>query len=646
MIPMFEIKYRDAMGRIGVFDIRGKKVETPLILPVINSKINQITPAEIKEMGFPGVIVNSYIIYREPTLREEARREGIHKFLDFDGVIMTDSGSFQLLRYGHVDVDALEIVEFQNAIDSDIGVILDIPTPPDASYRKALSDLEETISRGKRSTQIPRNMLIAGTIQGSTHPDLREMSAREMSKLNFDLYPIGGVVPLMESYRFSDLARVILHSKKFLPLNKPVHLFGAGHPMIFALAVALGCDIFDSAAYSLYAQHDRYITAEGTLHLEDLYEFLCPCEVCSNYTPNEIFSLERDEKKRLMAKHNLYATLSEIGQVKQSIYQGSLWELVQRRARNHPALLDALRIIVGNYTEQIERFDPVTKRSAFFYSGPESLNRPEVQRHLKKLKEIEFRAKNLVLLPDSEKPYSCFYGPSSGKNYHICIVSSVFGVIPLEIEEIYPLNQHERPKTLDESQIDFMQSIVKSYAKGFRKVFIHKDLESLDIEGEIFEDIDAFKNGDVKVKIEAMADYLFGKGAGNALCTHARAEFAKTGRIRRIYSDDILLATVRASDGFFTLTKEGAERIHRLEYPKNRVIIEDREVGNFIKEGRSVFAKFVVDCDPEIRPYQEVIVVDKEDNLLATGKAILNADEMLAFDRGIAVKVRRGIKIR
>jgi 7-cyano-7-deazaguanine tRNA-ribosyltransferase len=292
----------------------------------------------------------------------------------------------------------------------------------------------------------------------------------------------------------------------------------------------------------------------------------------------------------------------------------------------------------------MERFDPVTKRSAFFYSGPESLNRPEVQRHLKKLKEIEFRAKNLVLLPDSKKPYSRFYGPSSGKNYHICIVSSVFGVIPLEIEEIYPLNQHERPKTLDESQIDFMQSIVKSYAKGFRKVFLHEDLESLNIEGEIFGDIDAFKNGDVKVKIKAMADYLFGKGAGNALCAHARAEFAKTGRIRRIYSDDVLLATVRASDGFFVLTKEGAERIHRLEYPKNRVIIEDREVGGFIKEGRSVFAKFVVDCDPEMRPHQEVIVVDGEDNLLATGKAILNADEMLAFDRGIAVKVRRGIR--
>lgn len=631
---MFEIKHRDAMGRIGIVEVKGKSIETPLILPVINPKLQSISAREIERMGFQGVITNSYIIYKNEELRELAVKRGIHKMLGFGGLIMTDSGAYQLFKYGRVSVGAREIVEFQNSIGSDIGVMLDIPTPPDASYEKAEKDLNETLRRARESAEIPRKMLLAGTLQGSTHLKLREKSAKEIGKLVFDVFAIGGVVPLMESYRFSELVRIIMHSKKFLPLDKPVHLFGCGHPMLFALAVANGCDIFDSAAYSLYARDDRYVTAEGTLRLEDIYEFPCSCEVCSAHEPKEILSLDRKERETLLARHNLHAMLQEIKRVKQSIYEGSLWELVEKRARNHPYVLSALRTVLEY---DLEKFDPVTKNSAFFYSGPESLRRPEVLRHLKRLNEIKFRARKLVLLPEAEKPYARTYDIESSEEYHVCIASPVFGVIPLEIEEVYPLNQHEAPAA-EKAQLDFMKTQVKKYSKNFERIFVHKSLKFL--RGEVFEDLDVFKEGkNIKIKMQAIADYQFGRGAGEVLFEDVRAEIAKTGRIRRIYSGGVLLATLRAQDGFLILTPEGAKKLLRLSYPENRVVV-NKDAEEFVKEGKSVFAKFVLDCDPGIRPYQEVVVVNEKDEFLATGTAVLNAQEMQAFKKGIAVRVR------
>ena len=107
-------------------------------------------------------------------------------------------------------------------------------------------------------------MGLACTVQGSIYPELRMKCAKELSKIDADLYPIGGVVPLMENQRYTDFIRCIISSKKGLDPSKPVHLFGAGHPLIFPLAVALGCDFFDSSAYAKYATGDRMIFHWGT----------------------------------------------------------------------------------------------------------------------------------------------------------------------------------------------------------------------------------------------------------------------------------------------------------------------------------------------------------------------------------------------
>jgi 7-cyano-7-deazaguanine tRNA-ribosyltransferase len=109
--------------------------------------------------------------------------------------------------------------------------------------------------------------------------------------------------------------------------------------------------------------------------------------------------------------------------------------------------------------------------------------------------------------------------------------------------------------------------------------------------------------------------------------------------MRGVYADEKLLATVRASDGFLIPTMAGAELIHELPPPMNRVVVRDDAV-EFVREGKSVFAKFVNSSDPEIRPNQEVLIVDENDELLAVGVAKLNAREMLAFEKGVAVRIR------
>lgn len=632
---MFEVKYRDAMGRIANFEAGKRKIETPSLLPVINPRLQGITPREIRKMGFHGIITNSYIIYQDEELRNQALK-GLHEMLDFDGLVMTDSGSYQLYSYGKIKAEFEEIVAFQDSIGSDIGVILDVPSSIKASREEALADLEETLTRAEKSMLLPRKMLLAGTVQGGVYPDLREKAATEMARLGFDLYPIGGVVPLMENYMFPELVRVVMACKKRLPLDKPVHLFGCGHPMFFALAVACGCDIFDSAAYSLYARDGRYITPQGTKRVKDMREFPCSCPVCTSYNPKEL--LETEEKEALLARHNLYASLEEIRRIKESIYDGSLLELVEQRARGHPYLLEALRVYYGY--ELIEKFDPVTKRSAFFYSGCESLLRPEVKRHVKRLLRLSSRGKILVLLPETEKPFSKAYGVRGDGKHHLCVLSSVFGVIPLEIEEVYPLSQHEGPGKPEPCQLAHMVEIAGDYAAKFEKVLIHSSLSYTGLTGDFFDDIAELSLvDDLREKAKTMADYQFGSGSGEALFFDAEIERARTGRIRRALSKEGLVATFRASDGFIIPTLPGAERLLKLPFPRNRVVVK-REAVEFVRSGKSVFARFVKTCDREIRPYQEVILVDEDDELLGTGKALLNAEEMLAYQRGVAVKTR------
>jgi len=145
-------------------------------------------------------------------------------------------------------------------------------------------------------------------------------------------------------------------------------------------------------------------------------------------------------------------------------------------------------------------------------------------------------------------------------------------------------------------------------------------------------------------RIRSVADYQFGKGVGAKLFPkNVEIIYSKrTGRIRHVYLDGKRLATMRPTDGLFSLSVTGARRIIENARQARCLVVVRNEVAKFIAEGGDVFAVHVVRADDAIRPKDEVIVVDENENFLAVGKAVLSGEEMRAFKSGVAVKVRRG----
>lgn len=658
---MFEIKAKDMRGRVGVLKTKHGNVKTPALMPVIHPRKQAI---DVAKYGADIVITNAYLIYKDDELKQKALDVGLHELINFDGPIMTDSGSFQLSVYGDVEITNKEVIEFQEAIKTDIGTSLDIPTAPFVEREKAEEDLKITLERAREAIDYKKEqdmeMLLNSVVQGSTYLDLREKCAEELSKLDADLYPIGAVVPLMESYHYKDLVDVVMHSMVNLPDDIPRHLMGAGHPMIFALCVAMGCDLFDSAAYILYAEDDRLLSTRGTYKLENLHEMPCSCEVCSKYTPDDLRAMPKKQRKDLIAQHNLHVSFAELKLIRQAIHEGSLMELVEERCRAHPALLDAVRQL-GNYADDLEKYDPRSKKSAFFYTGPESLMRSEVLRHIQKLREMP-KKRDLVILPPSRKPYSKFISGKLGEFYvygsqhefdrdntDFMVLDVPFGLVPLEIDELYPLSQNAAPKTRDVDSIEFIEDFISEFIEYYDQVLIHSriinDLEIGLYDKCITSEEIRYQKDDVR-KIKAIADYQFGVGAGEAIFTgNINIEKSKkTGKIRHIYDGKVLLVNMRASDSYLILSKEGAKRLHnKMPYPQNRVVVnEDSEP--FALEGKSVFCKFVTDCDDNIRSNDEVLIVNGQDKLLAYGKTLLGACEIKEFHTGQAVKTRKGMK--
>ena len=656
---MFEIKAKDNMGRVGVLKTKHGDVKTPALMPVIHPRKQAL---DVAKYGADIVITNAYLIYKDEKLKQKAIDEGLHKLINFDGPIMTDSGSFQLSVYGDVEITNKEVIEFQELIKTDIGTSLDIPTAPFVDREKAESDLKITLERAKEAVEFKSEnnieMLLNSVVQGSTYLDLRQECARELSKLDADLYPIGAVVPLMESYHYKDLVDVVMNSMKELSDTVPRHLMGAGHPMIFALCVAMGCDLFDSAAYILYAEDDRLLSTRGTFKLENLQEMPCSCEVCTKYTPDDLRAMPKEQRRDLIAQHNLHVSFAELRLIRQAIYDGNLMELVEERCRAHPALLEAVRQL-GQYSQDLEKYDPRSKKSAFFYTGAESLTRSEVLRHIQKLREMP-KKRDLVILPPSRKPYSKFISGKLGEFYvygdnreidvdnaDFMVLDVPFGLIPINIDEVYPLSQNDAPKIRDVDSIEFLEDFINEFIEYYDEILIHsRVVNSLELDLEdIYSCEIRYAKDDVK-KIKAIADYQFGTGAGEALFKgNINIEKSKkTGKIRHIYDGKTLIVNMRASDSYLVLSKEGAKRLHNaLDYPKNRVVVTEDSVP-FALDGKSVFCKFVAECDENIRAKDEVLIVSEDDELLAYGKALLGACEIEQFKTGQAIKTRKGMK--
>ena len=454
----FEVRHTDLAARIGKLHTPHGILETPAFVPVVHPVKQTVSPQFLKKLGFDIVITNAYTTLRH--YGDEARKRGIHNIIDYDGIVMTDSGGYQVLEYGSIEVQPSIIAQFEKDIGSDIPVPLDKPTGYGLKYEKARGYVEETLKNAKETLDIisegkgrsgegggggevfGEDAIWVGPIQGAEHSDLIKYSATALDKMGFKLFALGSPVEIMEAYEFSTLAQMIANTKCVIP-TKPIHLFGAGHPLTIPLAVALGCDMFDSASYMLYARDNRYMHANGTVRLKELSYLPCQCPICTTHTVKELHEMNRDKRTIEIAKHNLHILKTEVDTVKQAIIDGRLWEYVMQKARAHPKLMEAMEFF-KNF-ELLEEGTPLFKKKAIFLYDSLDQYRPEARRFRKIVSEFRSSKskKKLILYPESQiHPFyttqDFFQIVKKFPNAQICTYNPFLGIIPAEISDIFP----------------------------------------------------------------------------------------------------------------------------------------------------------------------------------------------------------------
>lgn len=449
-IYLFEISKTDLAGRIGSIHTNHGKIETPAYVPVIHPVKQTIPSKKIKEIGFDLVITNAYITRNG--YGDEAIKKGIHNIIDFDRAIMTDSGGYQVLEYGDVEVSPPEMASFEKGILTDFAIPLDKPTGFGMPIKKAEAYVKHTLQVSKKTLEDSEDngQIWIGPIQGGEHFDLVAKSTKSLVKMGFQMLALGSPVEFMESYEYRLLAQMIVAAKKQMPHSIPLHLFGAGHPLTIPFAIALGCDTFDSASYMLYAKKHRYITDDGTRYLKDIAVFPCNCEICSKYTPDEFRSLEATEKINQLAIHNLHAIKLEVDKVKQAIHEGRLWEYVIKKARAHPKLFEMIEVMTENY-EFLGLGTPKFKEKAIFLYDKEDQFRPEVQSFHNTVRRFKSNKKKILIIKEyNTKPgylspqYIGLKKKFKGfDSIQVCQYNPHLGLIPIEISDIFPAAHHE-----------------------------------------------------------------------------------------------------------------------------------------------------------------------------------------------------------
>ena len=493
----FEIKKFDAAGRLGIITHNEKSLLTPNILPVVSPFENVIPPKVLyEEFGVSAIFTNAYILYNNKEKAQIAETKGLHAYLDYKGLIATDSGAFQHYMYGNSgDITAEEIELFQERIGSDFPVILDIPVQLSDSRDVAREKVNITIQRAKENIERRTSDYGAwyGPVHGTLYPEILKESCEGMNSLDFGIYAVGGIVKAMNNYAFELCVEAFLTVNKYIRKDKPIHMFGLGLPQFFSLAVATGADLMDSAAYILFAKEGRYFTLEGTRNILDLSELPCSCPVCSNYRASEIASLYKTGKNlkkhhnkgiELIARHNLYVTMGELRTIRESIRTGSLWELVEQRIQSHPKLIKAYERI-PKYWKEIETLIPIEKKRGQLYKGNVSLSRPVFQRMTSKVMRTYQIPKKTVLLliPEFEET---LFNSLNGKEWissiesiiKTCnssieplILSPYFGLIPLDLYGIYPFSQRDWAEPRD--------NIVNSTSFKFLTEYLQRNMDNI-----------------------------------------------------------------------------------------------------------------------------------------------------------------------
>ena len=697
---MFEVIKRDGRARIGQLKTPHGTLNTPAMLPVINPNVLTITPKEMEEKyGIEALITNSYVILKTDKLRKKAELNGVHQLLEYNGCIMTDSGTFQQYVYGDIDATPEEIINFQKKIGVDIATMMDIFGRPDMDRKELEYAVDETNTRGIDALKLSKGMMLNGPIQGGLKWDLRTKSAQLMGKGEFAIHAIGGVVPLMEQQRYLELTKVILSSKPYLPPDRPVHLFGCGHPMLFPLAVALGIDMFDSAAYALFAKDGRIMTPWSTIHLEDTEEWPILSPTLSKYTPSELREMEHKERTSILARHNLETCISELARCREAIRTKRIWELVQNRCNQNPYLAEAFEWIISRDDEWKHASEWLSTSFELIRTGGVSWTNNGIKErpwahNLRKIihnrwkpkhdywdSKVNSNSSNFAIIlygkqgPWREKCSKLVEELTSSYPYLEIFIQTPLGLIPWGLEDINPYAHCVASRTkwrkkpsmkncedelislncvgkeilmvdLANSRAKIIKQISSKIGKNEKQFEAEKVKEYLNIK-QIVDKFAIFTNmsyDDVAVEL---------KGSTYAM--------SSTGRIKNIISPNQMhVASPRLKDGGLSLTKEGAIFCHRLrkkqiptDLPKGYFedsptdgppwIVVNQDAVPFARMGRNVFHQFIIAADYWITPGLPCLIVDESGKLLAHGISQTTTDDIGKMRKGVAIKVKGGI---
>ena len=342
-------------ARLGRFHTPHGVIETPIFMPVgTKATVKTMTPEELKEIGSQIILSNTYHLFLRPGNKLVKKAGGLHKFMNWDGPILTDSGGFQVFSLGplrkiteegvhfrsHIDGAKLFIspeiaVEIQNDLGSDIMMAFDecAPYPADKEYvKKSLERTTRWAKRCKEAHKNTENQALFGIIQGGMYKDLREQSAKEIIDLDFPGYAIGGL-SVGEPKKL--MYEVLEYTTPLMPENKPRYLMGVGSPDDLIEGVIRGVDMFDCVLPTRIARNGTAMTSQGKVviknakYIEDFTPLdpECDCYTCRNYTKAYLRHLFKENEilsARLMSYHNLYFLLNLMKNVRKAILEDRL----------------------------------------------------------------------------------------------------------------------------------------------------------------------------------------------------------------------------------------------------------------------------------------------------------------------------------
>ncbi len=321
--------------------------------------VKGVSPVELKELGAQIILGNTYHLHVRPGQKLIARQGGLHKFMGWDRTILTDSGGFQVFSLAKLRRISEEGVNFQNHLDgtptfigpetsmeiqqdlgSDIVMAFDECPPYPCTHEDASKSLDLTIRWAARckawwaGQSTDPKPLVFGIVQGSSYPDLRERSARELVEIGFDGYAIGGV---SVGEPETDMMQAIECAEPFLPADRARYAMGLGTPPQMIEMIARGVDMFDCVLPTRLARNGTAFTRKGTMALRNAtfaedggpIEEGSTCYACQNFTRSYLRHLVKAEEilgLRLITMHNLHFYLGIVRQAREAILNGSFAE--------------------------------------------------------------------------------------------------------------------------------------------------------------------------------------------------------------------------------------------------------------------------------------------------------------------------------